>query len=196
MQLSWTLKISGVALAAMLSACGEVKGTGTDGGGSSGENDFTLTVDPTSLSIPIAGSATVTVNVARTGTVGEIVLTAEGLGASLTADLPPIAADASNGQVTINVAGGSLPAVSTVTITGTAAGKTHSATVEVTTKTITVTGTVRGGRSGVKVGIIGKQSVTSGAGTGVRCGSADSPHAASPVKATVRAADNLMRGPL
>jgi hypothetical protein len=166
MQLFRSKMMCGAAAMLLLSACGEVKGTGTDGGGSGSDADFTLSVDQSALTIPIAGSASVNVTVERTGSVGDIMLTADGLGASLTADISPnpIAGGSATAQVTINVAGGSLPAMSTVTITGTAGGKTHSATVTVTTTTITVTGTVRGGRAGVKVGIIGKQSVTSGAG--------------------------------
>jgi hypothetical protein len=164
MQLSRTL--SCVALAALISACGEVKGTGTDGGGSGSGGDFTLSVDQSALTVPIAGSGSVTVTVERTGTLGDIMLSVDGLGSNLMASVTPnpIASGSTTAQVTISAVGGMLPAMSTVTITGTAGDKTHSATVAITTTTIMVTGTVRGGRSGIKVGIIGKQSVTSGAG--------------------------------
>jgi hypothetical protein len=163
----WSLKISCFAVAALLSACGEVaSNNGTDGGSGSGSNDgdFTLSVDPSTLTMPIAGSGTVTVNIVRTGSIGEVTLTADGLGTSLTADLATIAADATSAQVKINAVGGMAAGTSTVTITGTAGAKTHSDTVDVTTTTITVTGNLRDGRSGVKVGIIGKQTITTGSG--------------------------------
>lgn len=163
-----SLSVSGAALALLLSAaCGEVKGTNTPpDSGSNVDADFTLTVDPTSLTIPIAGSDKVTVTVNRTGDTGEIALSATGLGSNLTAELSPAAIPdgETTAEVTISVKGGTPAASATVTITGTAGDKTHSADISVTSTTITVTGTVRGNRAGVKVGIIGKQSVTSGAG--------------------------------
>ncbi len=164
MQLSgWGMKLSSLALAALVAACGAVKGDAPDGGGGDGQSgDFTLSVAPSTLSIPIAGSATVAVNVTRTGSVGEITLTADGLGTSLTADLAPIAADATTAQVTIHAVGAMPPGTSTVTITGMAGGKTHADTVDVTTTKITVIGRIRDGRSGITVGMIGKQTVTSG----------------------------------
>jgi hypothetical protein len=155
------------ALVLTVWACGEVKSNNTpDGGNIDPAADFTFSVDPTSLSIPIASSETVTVTVARTGTTGDIMLSASGLGANLTAEFSPavIAEGSSTSQVTIGVKGGTPASTATITLTGTSANKTHSADVSVTSKTITVTGTVRGGRSGVTVGIIGMTSVTSGAG--------------------------------
>lgn len=163
MNLSW------VAASLLFIACGEVKGTnnGPDAGSNVDPNaDFTLSVDPTSLTIPIAGSATVTVTVERTGETGDIALSATGLGTNLEAEFSPAAIPEgeTSSEVTITVKGGTTAGSSTVTLTGTAGDKTHSADVSVTTTTITVTGIVRGNRAGVKVGIIGKQSVTSGAG--------------------------------
>lgn len=160
----------GVALFLLLSACGEVKGTSTDGGNGSadapGAGDFSLTVDMASLTIPIAGSADVTVTVERSGEVGDITLSASGLGSNLEVAFSPsvIPEGETTSTATISVKGATPPGTSMVTLTGTAGDKTHSADVSVTTTTITVSGTVRGNRAGVKVGIIGKQSVTSGAG--------------------------------
>ena len=141
--------------------CGSVSG-GTDGGGG---GDFTLTANPTSLTVPIAGSGTTTVTVERTGSVGDIMLSASG-GANITTTFSPnpIPAGATTSQATIKVAGGTAPATTSVMLTGTAGTLSHAASVMVTSTTIAVTGTIRGNRSGVKVGIIGKQSVTSGAG--------------------------------
>jgi hypothetical protein len=143
-----------------------VKGTSTDGGGSN-DSDFTLSVNPGTLTIPIAGSATIDVTVARTGTtVGDITLSVDGLGSTLTADVAgsPIAEGTTTAQITIKAVGGQQPGSATVTITGTGGGKTHTADVTVTTTAITVTGKVRDGRSGVVVGLTGKQTIMSGAG--------------------------------
>jgi uncharacterized membrane protein len=142
-----------------LLACGTVKNNPGDDDAS---GDFTITADPTSLTVPIAGSQTVTLTIERTGAVGDVMLSASGLGANLTATFAPnpVPDGTTTSQATITVAGGSAPATTTVTLTGSAGANQHSATVSVTTTTITVTGTVRGNRSGVKVGIIGKQSVT------------------------------------
>jgi hypothetical protein len=128
--------------------------------------DFTITTDPTSLTLPIAASGMVTVTVQRTGTVGDIMLSASGLGANVSAAFSPnpIPASATTSQATIAIAGGSAPATTSITVTGTAGATQHTATLSVTSTTISVTGTIRGNRAGVKVGIIGKQSVTSGAG--------------------------------
>jgi hypothetical protein len=128
--------------------------------------DFTLSVDPAALTVPIASSATVTVTIARTGSIGDVLLSATGLGPNLAAEFSPnpIPQGATTSTATIHAKGGTAPTTTSITLTGESGSKTHSATVDVTTQTITVTGTIRGNRPGVKVGIIGKQSVTSGAG--------------------------------
>ena len=161
--IGWISKCAFVVAAAGLLACGSVQNPG-DGDG--GPSDFTITVNPTSLTIPIAGSQTVEVTIARTGATGDVMLSASGGGTGVTATFAPnpIPAGMTTSQATITVAGGSAAATTNLTVTGTAGATQHSATVSVTSTTITVTGTVRGNRSGVKVGIIGKQSVTSGAG--------------------------------
>jgi len=158
----WTWNCVWVLASSCLLACGSVKSGDTDGG----TGDFTLTANPTSLTVPIAGSQTVALAIERTGAAGDIMLSASGLGTNLSVTFAPnpVPAGVTSSQATITVAGGSAPATTTVTLTGTAGSVQHSATVSVTSTTITVTGTVRGNQSGVKVGIIGKQSVTSGAG--------------------------------
>lgn len=167
--LGWTSKFVVVAAAVVaVPACGDVKASpdAPDTQGDAADGDFTLSVDPTSLSIPIAGSATATVTIARTGSVGDVMLSASGLGANLEAEFSPnpIPAGSTTTTATIRVKGGTAPATSTVMLTGTAGDKSHSASIDVTSTTITVTGTIRGNRAGVRVGIIGKQSVLSGAG--------------------------------
>jgi hypothetical protein len=155
-----------VVTAFALAGCGEVSSKKPDGGDgdTAPAGDFTLTIDQSALTIPIAGQATVTVTVAPNGSVGDITLTADGLGSNLEVTFSPNPITTGTSTATIRVKGGTAPGTSTVTLTGTAGDKTHSATVSVTTTTITVSGTVRGGRSGITVGLVGKTSVTSGAG--------------------------------
>lgn len=155
----WAPKCVLVLASTWLLACGAVKNSDDSG-------DFAIAASPESLTLPIAGSGTVMLTIDRTGDVGDVMLSASGLGANLTATFAPnpVPAGTTTSQATITVAGGSAPATSTITLTGTAGTTSHSAMVSVTSTTITVTGTIRGNRSGVKVGIIGKQSVTSGAG--------------------------------
>jgi hypothetical protein len=161
--IGWISKCAFVVAATGLLACGSVQNPG-DGDG--GPSDFTITVNPASLTVPIAGSQTVQVTIARTGATGDVMLSASGGGTSVTTTFAPnpIPAGMTTSQATITVTGGSAAATTTLTVTGTAGATQHSATVSVASTTITVTGTIRGNRSGVKVGIIGKQSVTSGAG--------------------------------
>lgn len=165
---SWISKVCVVALVAASSACGSVSSKADAGGGGDdvATGDFSITVAPTSLTIPIASEQDVTVTVAPTGSVGDIMLTADGLGTNLEVVFAanPIPAGTTSTTATIRVKGGTPAGTSTITLTGTAGNATHSATVSVTSTTITVSGTVRGGRSGITVGIIGKGSVQSAAG--------------------------------
>src|SRR5678815_1820146 len=101
----WIAKCAG---ALVVVACGSVGGppSGDSGGGGDDDvppGDFTITTDPTSLTLPIAGSGTVTVTVQRTGAVGDIMLSASGLGANVSAAFSPnpIPASASTSQATI-----------------------------------------------------------------------------------------------
>jgi hypothetical protein len=158
-----------VVLLATLAACGSVKSSADAGGGDDDalvDSDFTLDVSSAALTIPIASSATVTVQIERTGTPGDVMLSASGAGANLTVEFSPnpIPAGATSATATIRAKGGMAAASSTLTITGTGGDKTHSASVAVTTTTITVTGKVRGGLANVTVGLVGKPSVTTGAG--------------------------------
>jgi hypothetical protein len=162
--IGWTSKTVFMLASLGLLACGSVKNN--PGGDASAPGDFTITANPTSLTVPIAGSQTVALTIDRTGATDDVMLSASGLGANLTVTFAPnpVPAGTTASQATITVAGGSAPATTTITLTGSSGSTQHSAMVSVTSTTITVTGTVRGNRSGVKVGIIGKQSVTSGAG--------------------------------
>jgi hypothetical protein len=150
-----------------LVGCGSAGGSSSGDGGGDGApaGDFTIMLDRTSLTLPIAGSGTVTVTVQRTGAVGEIRLTASGLAPVSVAFNPnPIPASATTSQATISIAGGTVPTTTSIAVTGLSDARQHTTVLSVTSTTITVAGTIRGNRSGIKVGIIGKQSVTSGAG--------------------------------
>ncbi len=169
----WTSRFAPIGLvvaATVAAACGEVSTKKPDGGDIiAPPGDFALSVDQSAVTIAIASETTVMVSVAPNGDVGDVTMTAEGLGSNLEVTFAPNpVVTPTTGAVTtiatIRAKGGTTAGTSTVTLTGTAGDKTHSVTVEVTTSTITVSGTVRGGRSGITVGMIGKPSVTSGAG--------------------------------
>jgi len=141
--------------------CGSVKdGPGDDAG------DFTLTATPTSVNVPIAGTGTVTISVDRTGSGGDVMLSAQNLPAGITATFAtnPVPAGTNASNVTFAVAPGTPPGTTNVAIVGSGGGSEKTVTVAVTAQTITVAGTVRGGRAGVMVRLVGKPAVTSGAG--------------------------------
>jgi hypothetical protein len=170
------LSLSSVVLVAL--GCGTVKDNppaDPDGGvvvgadapivDSGASGSFTLSVTPTTLSIPIAGSAMATLSVDRTGPPGDIMLSAGSLPAGITVAFAanPIPAGTASTTATIAIAPGTAAGVSNVTITGTGGGAERSVTIAVTATTITVTGKVRGDRAGVQVRIPGKPLVTTGA---------------------------------
>ena len=143
--------------------CGSVKNNpGPDGGG----GDFALTATPASLNVPIAGTATVTISVDRTGSSGAVMLSAQNAPAGITVTFAtnPVPAGANSSDATFAVAPGTPPGTSNVTIVGSSGGVEKTVTVAVTAQTITVAGTVRGGAQGVPVRIVGKPAVTSGTG--------------------------------
>jgi hypothetical protein len=102
--------------------------------GSSGSNDFSISANPTSLSIAQGGSGTSTISTAVTsGTAGTVSLTASVSPAGPTAALNPTSVTA-GGSSTLTVSVGSSVAAGsyTVTVTGTEGTATHSASVAVT----------------------------------------------------------------
>ncbi len=149
---------------AVLSGCGSVSSSNNpDGGGGGGS--FTLAATPTTVNIPIAGTGTATVAINRTGSVGDVMLSAQNLPSGITATFAtnPVPAASSSTDVTFSVAPGTPPGSSNVTLVGSANGSQQTATVTVNAQTITVTGTIRGGAQGVTVGLVGKPTVMSGA---------------------------------
>lgn len=148
------------------SGCGSVGSSNNPDGGGGGGGSFSITATPTSVNIPIASTGTVTVAINRTGSVGDVMLSAQNLPSGITATFAtnPVPAASSSTDVTFTVAPGTPAGSSNVTLVGSANGSQETATVTVNAQTITVTGTVRGGAQGVTVGLVGKPSVTSGTG--------------------------------
>jgi hypothetical protein len=149
---------------AVVSGCGSVGPANSPDGGGGGS--FTLNATPTSLNIPIASTGTVTIAINRTGSVGDVMLSAQNLPSGITAMFAanPVPAASSSTDVTFSVAPGTPPGSSNVTIVGSANGSQQTATVTVNAQTITVTGTIRNGAQGITVRLVGKPSVMSGVG--------------------------------
>src|SRR5690606_14173586 len=155
------------SLALLVTGCGSVdeKGddsAGDDGGDDAPTSDFSLVVDPTALTMPIASSTTVTVTVERDNFDDDIPLTAEARPASLAAVFgPPALTDgATSAELTVTAIGGMAPGTGSFEIVATAGSASRSADLSVTTTTITVSGKVRGAVTGATVGLVGKAPVT------------------------------------
>src|SRR5262249_22991487 len=127
---------------------------------------FTLNATPTSVNIPIASTGTVTIAINRTGSVGDVMLSAQNLPSGITATFAanPVPAPSSSTDVTFSAAPGQPAGSPNVTIVVSANGCQQTVTVTVSAQTITVTGTIRSGAQGVTVGLVGKTAVMSGAG--------------------------------
>jgi len=165
----WTTCGSVLVALSIALGCGTVADNKPDAGGGSDDSgvtgDFSLAVVPTTLSVPIASSGTVTLHVERTGTVGDIMLSAPNLPAGVTASFAtnPLPEGTDSTEVTFEIAGGTMPLTTDVTLRGTAGSLTQSTTLQLSATTITVTGKIRGGTPNVTVRIVGKQSVLSDA---------------------------------
>jgi len=97
-------------------------------------NDFSMSVNPASVSAVQGGSATSTVSTAiASGTAESVTLGASGLPAGTTASFNPAAVTAgASSTLTLSVGAATATGTYTVTITGTAASATHSASVSLT----------------------------------------------------------------
>jgi hypothetical protein len=102
--------------------------------GSSGGNDFSISANPSSLSIAQGGSGTSTISTAVTsGSAGTVSLTASVSPSGPTASLNPTSVTAGNSStLTVNVGSSVAPGSYTVTVTGTEGTVQHSTTVAVT----------------------------------------------------------------
>ena len=80
--------------------------------------DYSITLSPTTLTLPAGGSATVTVDVLRTGDMGDVTLSLESVPAGLTATVSPmlVAKPAHTAQLSIALTGAT--GTSTVSLLG------------------------------------------------------------------------------
>lgn len=99
-----------------------------------GTNDFSISANPTSLSITQGGNGTATISTAVTqGSAGTVNLTASVSPSGPTAALNPTSVTAGNSSTLTVSAGSSVPTGTyTVTVTGTEGSAVHSTTVTVT----------------------------------------------------------------
>lgn len=97
-------------------------------------NDFSLSANPSAVTVAPGGSGGVTVgSTVTSGVAQSIALTASGLPAGVTATFNPSTITAgSSAAMTINVATGTPPSSSTITVTGTGSSATHTVTVGLT----------------------------------------------------------------
>jgi MYXO-CTERM domain-containing protein len=117
-------------------------------------NDFTIAVDPSSVTVPIGGSATVTVTLTKKTGVGEsVALTSPAAPTGLTASFAPasVSSDAGTSTMTISAGGSLTPTVLTMNVKGTGSSVSESTllTVNVVAPVDMATnGTGGGGGSG------------------------------------------------
>ncbi|MGE3456543.1 MAG: hypothetical protein AB7O24_15645 [Kofleriaceae bacterium] len=125
--------------------------------------DFTMSLGPTELAIPITGSQTSTVAFARVGPVGDIALTARDVpaGVTVTFDANTIEETESTAQVTVAVAPGTATGAATVTVVGTVGNLERTAQLTLMINPMTVSGIIRGQVPGVTVVLVGKPAQTS-----------------------------------
>jgi len=100
-------------------------------------DDFSVAVTPASQTVPAGGTATYTVATAATsGSPGNVTLSASGLPAGATATFSPNPMPAgSNSTLTVATSASTPDGNSTITVTGTAAGTTRTATAGLTVGT-------------------------------------------------------------
>ena len=92
-------------------------------------NDFTISVDPSTVSVPLGGSATVTVTLTKkTGVAENVALTSPAAPTGLTASFAPASATSAGGTSTMTIsAGGALtPGVLTMNVKGTGSAVSES----------------------------------------------------------------------
>ena len=100
-------------------------------------SDFSLAVTPTGQTVPAGGTATYTVQTAALGgTPGDVTLSASGLPSGATAAFSPNPVPAGGSStLTVTTAAGTPDGTSALTVTGTAAGVTHTAGTSLTVGT-------------------------------------------------------------
>jgi uncharacterized membrane protein len=127
-------------------ANGQVEQTGTltlTVGGTAA-SDFTIAVDPATLSVAAGASGTAAVNITRTGTfTGAVALTATGAPEGVTVAFDPASADGATSTATITVASTVVAGNYPIEIHGTASGQTtQSVTLTLTVTTTSASATL------------------------------------------------------
>jgi hypothetical protein len=111
-------------------------------------NDFSLAANPSSAALDPGGSATATVSTAVTsGSAQQVTLAVTGAPAGVTASVSPGSVTAGgSATLSVNTTSAAVPGVYALTVTGTAASASHSATFTLTVKgTPPAGGVVNGG---------------------------------------------------
>jgi MYXO-CTERM domain-containing protein len=97
-------------------------------------NDFTIAVSPTSVTVPLGGSATVTVTLTKKTGVGEsVALTSPAAPTGLTASFSPasISSDGGTSTMTVSAGGALTPSVLTMNVKGTGSAVSETALLTV-----------------------------------------------------------------
>ncbi len=121
-------KGAGLALAlgfAVVAGCNDSGGTGTT-------PDYTITLNPTALTILPGAADVTTVTLDRTDFDGEIALTVTGNPAGMSASFAPQATTGNSSVLTIGVSPGTSPGLYPVTVRGNAAPGSHARLLSVT----------------------------------------------------------------
>lgn len=131
-----------------------------------GPSDYSIAINPTSLTLPIASAGTVDVTITRTNFADPIALAAVNVppGVTVTFEPPTLGAGVTTSVATVSIAGGIAEGSGTLSIDATAGLRQKSASLAVSWHRINVSGTVFTQQSGVTVGLVGRSSVTTGAG--------------------------------
>jgi subtilase family serine protease len=110
---------------------GTPNGVAALGPASTGQSDFSVSVDPTNLTVAAGSNATATVSTAVTsGSSQSVSLSASGLPSGVTASFSPSSVNSgSSSTLTFTASSAAAAGISSITITGTGASGTHTATL-------------------------------------------------------------------
>jgi hypothetical protein len=138
-QTSGTLDVTPSATAAAATTTLTVRAAGTDVRAATAPlwlvvqaapaTGFTMSMSPTTLSVPVGASGNSTVTITRTGGFsGPVTLTATGLPSGVSASFNPQSVTGTTSALTLTAAAGAAWGPTIVTVTGTAAGVTNQTT--------------------------------------------------------------------
>lgn len=94
--------------------------------------DFSLKAEPAAVTVAPGGTATVKITITRTNLTDAVSFVAKDLPAGVTAAFSPVSATGNETSLTLTAAAGATPGSYSVTVEGTAAGKTKAATISLT----------------------------------------------------------------